>query len=305
MPIMEKEFRLKIADNNDEYEGLRTLWCEVFSDEPAFVDAMYANFGEDISGYVAVDEDGTVSSALTCFKCGSFEGRDVYTSYAICTSEDLRGLGLAGNLVEAARDDVLSMGGISLISPAEPSLENFYGAHGYTPLFYVDKRVTDEDEEEFIFDAEDNEYEKFEAKTVLKALRWDEYNEYRERFLEELPHVKLNEHMMRLVQAEAAMPDGESGLLLVNGGDAICAMNAGDDGVLEIEELLVNPLLSSISSEIADEMACRIAAHFERTSMKYRVPGDAYCQSMAAGLTDEMMDKIQSGEPAYYGFPVE
>ena len=51
---MEKEFRLKIADNNDEYEGLRTLWCEVFSDEPAFVDAMYANFGEDISGYVSL-----------------------------------------------------------------------------------------------------------------------------------------------------------------------------------------------------------------------------------------------------------
>ena len=73
----------------------------------------------------------------------------------------------------------------------------------------------------------------------------------------------------------------------------------------EIEELLINPRLSSISSEIADEMACRIAAHFERPHMKYRVPGGAYCQSMAAGLTDEMRDKIQSGEPAYYGFPVE
>ena len=69
------------------------------------------------------------------------------------------------------------------------------------------------------------------------------------------------------------MPDGSSGLLLVNGGDAICAMNAGDDGALEIEELLVNPLLSSISSEIADEMACRIAAHFGATDNLYRVPG--------------------------------
>ncbi|MBQ6624067.1 MAG: hypothetical protein IJH57_05580 [Mogibacterium sp.] len=305
MPIMEKEFRLKTADNNEEYEGLRTLWCEVFSDVPSFVDAMYANFGEDITGYVAIDEEGQVGSALTCFKCGSFEGRDVYTSYAICTAEDKRGLGLAGKLVETARDDVLAKGGISLISPAEPSLEKFYGAHGYVPFFFADKKVTEDDDEDFIFDSEDDEYEKIEAKTVLKPLRWDEYNEYRESFLEGTPHVKLNEHMMRLVQAEAAMPDGESGLLLVNGGDAICAMNAGEDGALEIEELLVNPMLSSISSEIADEMACRIAAHFERDTLKYRVPGSAHCQSMAAGLTDEMMDKIKEGEPAYYGFPVE
>ena len=302
---MEHNFSVKTISNKDEYEGLRTLWCEVFSDEPNFVDAMYANFGEDIAGYVAADEEGRICSALTRFKCGTFEGKDVYTSYAICTAKEMRGLGLAGRLVETARDDVLNKGGISLISPAEPSLENFYGTHGYVPFFFADKNLAQEDEEDFIFDAEDEEYEKFEAKTVLKDLKYDEYNEYREHFLEGIPHVKLNEHMMRLVQAESAMPNGESGLLLVNGGDAICAMNAGEDGALEIEELLVNPQLSSISSEIADEMACRIAAHFERTSMKYRVPGGTHCQSMAAGLTDEMMDKIQSGEPAYYGFPVE
>ena len=302
---MEHNYLVKTISNKDEYEGLRTLWCEVFSDEPSFVDAMYANFGEDIVGYVATDEEGAVRSALTCFKCGTFEGRDVYTSYAICTAKEVRGLGLAGRLVEAARDDVLSKGGVSLISPAEPSLEKFYGAHGYVPFFYVDKRVAEDDEEDFIFDAEDDEYEKFEAEMALKSLKWDEYNKYRESFLEGIPHVKLNEHMMRLVQAEAAMPDGESGLLLVNGGDAICAMNAGEDGALEIEELLVNPLLSSISSEIADEMACRIAAHFERTSMRYRVPGGSHCQSMAAGLTDEIKVKIESGEPEYYGFPVE
>ena len=140
---MEHNYLVKTISNKDEYEGLRTLWCEVFSDEPSFVDAMYANFGEDIVGYIATDEEGAVRSALTCFKCGTFESRDVYTSYAICTAKEVRGLGLAGRLVEAARDDVLSKGGISLISPAEPSLEKFYGAHGYVPFFYVDKRVAE------------------------------------------------------------------------------------------------------------------------------------------------------------------
>ena len=198
---MEHNFSVKTISNKDEYEGLRTLWCEVFSDEPNFVDAMYANFGEDIAGYVAADEEGRICSALTRFKCGTFEGKDVYTSYAICTAKEMRGLGLAGRLVETARDDVLNKGGISLISPAEPSLENFYGAHGYVPFFFADKNLAQEDEEDFIFDAEDEEYEKFEAKTVLKDLKYDEYNEYREHFLEGIPHVKLNEHMMRLVQA--------------------------------------------------------------------------------------------------------
>ena len=65
---MEKEFRLEIADNKEEYEGLRTLWCEVFSDEPSFVDAMYANFGEGGIhrgyGYVVDEEGGVLRSDL-------------------------------------------------------------------------------------------------------------------------------------------------------------------------------------------------------------------------------------------------
>lgn len=320
---MNSKYRIETVDSNNKYEGLRTLWCEVFGDEPSFVDSMYANFGEDIAGYVAVDADGRVCSALTCFCCGTFEGKPVYTSYAICTAPELRGLGLAGSLVEAARDDVLSKGSISLISPAEPSLEKFYGAHGYLPFFFVDKRNTedgsDEDAEDFIFDEEDDEYAKAEPKMELAPLDYIGYNKYREEFLADIPHVRLNEHMLRLVQAESTLPTGESGLLLVNGGDAICAVNYTDaneedaaeacgemrSAMPEIEELLINPRLSSISSEIADEMACRLAAHFGQPGLRYRVPGASHCQSMAAGLTEEMKEEASAGLPAYYGFPVE
>ena len=153
----------------------------------------------------------------------------------------------------------------------------------------------------------------------LAPLDYIGYNKYRGEFLAGVPHVNLNEHMLRLVQAESTLPTGESGLLLVNGGDAICAVNyagAGPDGEAEhgsgfkdgapeIEELLINPRLSSISSEIADEMACRLAAHFGQPSLRYRVPGASHCQSMAAGLTEEMKEEALTGIPAYYGFPVE
>ena len=398
---MESKFRIETVNTEEQYEGLRTLWCEVFGDEASFVDAMYANFGaktnagiytsSDIIGYVIKAEtEGAegcsfkdagkgsceapykVVSALTCFRCGDFEGTPVYTSYAICTDPKYRGLGLAGALVERARDDVLERGGISLISPAEPSLEKFYGAHGYTPFFFTDERtsgsnsVEDDEDEDFIFDEEDATYEKADPKTELKPLNYAEYDRYREEFLREIPHVKLNEHMLRLVQAESTLPNGESGLMLINGGDAICALNYveedndltddmkvssatdkdyfADDakysfnvdnadygnsatdstvqnviihvgksnnggknaGSLEIEELLINPLLSSISSEIADEMVCRLAAHFELASIHYKTPGFAHCQSMAAGITEsDIKENEAGGIPAYYGFPVQ
>ena len=335
---MKSKFRIETVNTEEHYKGLRTLWCEVFGDEPSFVDSMYANFGDDITGYVAIDDEGRIGSALTCFLCGEFRGKPVYTSYAICTDPELRGLGLAGALVKRARDEVLEKGGISLISPAEPSLEMFYGAHGYVPFFFVDARDTgageDENEDEdFIFDAEDAEYKKADPGMELKPLSFAEYNIYREEFLKDIPHVKLNEHMLRLVQSESTMPDGESGLLLINGGDAICALNyvnatedsiadgareesaaisvAGASGTngggsLEIEELLVNPLLSSISSEIADEMARRLAAHFERDAIRFKTPGYAHCQSMAAGITEsDIKENEAGGIPAYYGFPVQ
>ena len=52
---VKKEFRIKKAEyGSAEYEGLRDLWCEVFDDTAAYVDAFYDNFSDVISGYVGV-----------------------------------------------------------------------------------------------------------------------------------------------------------------------------------------------------------------------------------------------------------
>ena len=306
---MTENYKIEIADTGEKYEGLRALWCEVFGDSADFVDGMYEAFGADISsgiystdeitGYLVSDSMGEALSALTCFMSGSFEGRPVYTSYAICTKPDMRGLGLAGRLVEHVRDIVLDAGGISLISPAEPSLEQFYGAHGYEPQFYaIQTHALLDDDEIFEFDEEDDEYEKFEPEFEMKPLDAATYNRYREAFLSVRPHVELSDSFLKLIYEESLQADGASGLYSINGGDAVCAVADHPMGMPFIAELLLNPVLAELSMEIDNEIARRIALRFGCDAMLYRMPGSGLCQSMAAGIKEDYYG-------AYYGFPID
>ena len=325
---MSSTYKIEIADNQKKYTGLRALWCEVFHDEPDFVDGMYETFGaypaagtyvsEEIRGYVVLDAAGEVISALTCFLSGNYEGRPVYTSYAICTKPDMRGLGLAGRLVEHVRDIVLGAGGISLISPAEPSLMDFYGAHGYEPHFYaIQSHALLDDEELFEFDEEDDEYEKFEPKFDMKTLDAASYNKYREAFLSVRPHVELSESFLKLIYEEGLQPDGSGGLFSINGGDAICALAEHPSGMPMIAELILNPVLAELSLEIDNEIARNIALRLGTDAVLYRTPGPGACQSMAAGVNaetifdeDDDTEEIETtynyvNYEAYYGFPID
>ena len=147
--MSENDFTIRIADpGTPAYEGLRSLWHETFGDPPEYVDAFYGCFGSDIKGFAVTDSRGRVCSALSCYVCGSFEERPVYVSYAICTAEELRGRGLAGMLTGHVRDTVLSRGGISIVSPAERSLEAFYERLGYEPFFYASEQAAAADGDE-------------------------------------------------------------------------------------------------------------------------------------------------------------
>ena len=310
---MNDNYRIEIADTKEKYEGLRTLWCEVFNDETSFIDGMYGFFGanpnagiytsEEIKGYVCLDNEHRVASALTCFRSGDFEGLPAYTSYAICTDPGRRSLGLAGSLVEHVRDIVLESGGVSIISPAEPSLENFYGAHGYEVFFSADVcGLSSDEDEEFIFSEEDSEYKKYDPGLSMKELSSSEYNERREDFLENRPHVIISESMMKLIHDESRREDGRGGLVLINKGDAICVLGEEGEGELEITELLINPKLAELSPEIAPEIAVNLAEHFGKKKVKYTAPGSGKCQSMIAAR-DAI--KIDSFSEAYYGFPID
>ena len=328
---MTTNYRIEIADTREKYEGLRALWCEVFKDEADFIDSMYESFGADLSagkftsdeiaGYVVCDEEGRMLSALTCYNFGEYEGKPVYVSYAICTAEKARGLGYAGALVSHVRDMVVEGGGISLISPAEDSLEDYYARFGYEPYFYAAEKTVCEEDGEYIFDEEDAEYEKANPTAEPAHIGRDEYFGWREKFLEGMPHVLPSANAMKEIEKEATLPDGRSGLLLIGGGDAICntyfrsdeeRSSAGEGNLkpaILLTELIINPTLKEMSSEIEDEIALRVASYFGESEIEYRtltskMQDNGYCQSMVCGISDTADDNNGRPEP-FFGFPFE
>lgn len=310
-----KEYAIVPAKSGAAYEGLRDLWCGIFGDAPEYVDEFYANFGEDIMGYAVTDEAGRVCSALSCHLCGEYEGRPVYVSYAICTREDMRGQGLAARLTAYVRDEVTKAGGISVVSPAEPSLVQYYAELGYEPHFFAPQRAVmspDFDEEafydfdEFDLDIEGADPTPFRATIDLEPLSPEKYNRYREAFLAGRPHVEPSGAMLRLMEAESM--DG-CGMCSVNRGDAICIVSGADPARVVLAELILNPVLHELSMDIDVEIAAMIAKHFDAAETEFITPGAGGCQTMIYGLpegrsaAEETEEYDFYGEP-YYGFPI-
>lgn len=305
----------EIEYGSERYRELRALWCEVFGDTPAFVDAFYGNFGDDIRGYAVLDEEGRVCSALTCHLCGTYGGKPVYVSYAVCTREDMRGQGLAAALVRSVRDKVTEADGISLVSPAEPSLISYYSELGYEPHFFSDKRAVMAPE--FIFDEYDDfdEYDldiegadptPFRADLDMQRMPLEKYNRYREAFLAEQPHIELSEGMLSLIETESM--EG-CGLYSVNRGDAICAVSHADPAKVILTELILNPVLKELSFDIDNEIASMIARYFGAAEAIFSTPGYGVCQSMISGGSpaygEQDSEEDYYFEKPYYGFPME
>ena len=254
---------------------------------------------------------------------GSADGRPVYVSYAVCTDPEYRGQGHAAALTGYVRDMVTEQGGISLVSPAEESLIGYYAGIGYRESFFVDEHeVRAEDaalNEESGWSAQtaDNEQsaadgdtrfwgldpdgnagfldeedgEAFEPELSVESVSGSMYNRYREEFLADIPHVEMSPDMMEFLRA-----DGEGGLLVINGGDAVCRVAYAGKTVM-LDELLVNPQLLAFSEEIGEEIALQLTEYFGAESLVYRTPGCGRCQSMADAGTAEVT--------GYFGFPIE
>lgn len=311
-----KNFKIKKAEyGSAEYEGLRSLWAEVFGDTPGYVDAFYENFDNDITGYVITDEEGRVCSALTCHRCGTYEDMPVYVSYAVCTREDMRGLGLAARLVSFVRDQVTEAGGISIVSPAEPSLVSYYAKLGYEPHFYTAKGAIMspeydleeyDDFDEFDLEIEGADPTPFRAELDMQQIPVEKYNIYREAFLTGQPHIEPSSEMLSLVEAESM---NGCGLYSINRGDAICAISHADPAGVIVTELILNPVLKELSLDIDTEIAGMIAKYFGAVETIFSTPGANSCQSMVCGLPHKNEEQPEEHdyyyEMPYYGFPVE
>ena len=308
----------EIKFGSAKYPELRALWCEVFDDEPADVDAFYENFGDEITGYAVTDETGAVCSALTCHPCGTYLGRPVYVTYAVCTRSDKRGQGLAAGLISYVRDKVTSAGGISIISPAEPSLVTYYEKFGYEPHFFAIQRAVMspefdleeyDDFDDYDLDIEGSDPTPFRAEIDLQQLSAEKYNIYREAFLADQPHIEPGSRMLRQIEAESM---NGCGLYSVNRGDAICAVSHADPVSVKVTELILNPVLKELSFDIDSEIASMIARHFGAAETLFTTPGPGRCQGMIYGLppvsevqTEEAWECADYLEKPYYGFPME
>lgn len=286
--------QIKKIETQSEYEALKLLWVDVFGDSPDFVDELYKSLNAE--GYIAVDDYGAVLSSLTLYKCGYYCENEVFVSYAICTAPVARGKGIASSLTKHVRDIVLERGAISILSPAEESLIKFYSALDYKPAFFSDEIVL--------------EVSDCNCKAKVEQLTASEYSELRESFLSEIDHIIIDENLLNFVKTEG---EEETDFLLVNRGDAVCILSPPSkesEDQLFISELIVNPLLSALSSEIDEELACGIADYYGATSVKYRKPGTKYCQSMAARTEDcntksLNMKSLTDHQCAYFGFPLD
>lgn len=333
---MEK-FHVEKVNTAAQYEGLRDLWVRVFGDEPEFVDGMYECFDGNICGYVICSDDRVVS-ALTLYKCGcmyvpagydewqeedetceahlleDLAGRPVYVTYAVCTDPEYRGRGLASALTGHVRREVAEQGGISLVSPAEPSLIEFYRDLGYKEGFTACEGVGfpemltfdpeadyDEDDDGMLWglgeDGEpgfidDEEFEAFDPGLTVVSTDAAMYNRFREAFLSDTVHVSLSNEMMEAVRMNSLNGDG---LLVINGGDAVAVIDSSGRTALE---LLVNPVLMEISQEIDMEIAARLASYYGLERLTYRTPGYGVSQSM---YTADDGTEIEG----YFGFPLE
>ncbi|MCQ2567365.1 MAG: GNAT family N-acetyltransferase [Mogibacterium sp.] len=276
------------------------MWCECFGDEPAYVDGLYEAL--EAEGYALFDDSGKMVSSLTAYDVGEMDGRTVAVMYAVCTLPTERGMGHASELIRYATDQLQSDGKAVITSPAGESLVEFYRRLGFSKRFTADELILTDDEEDIIDDEEDGDFGEYHQSVRVEIIDLEEYGRYREAFLRDTEHVKLNSRMLNFVQSEST--NGQ-GMLSINrsdtGCDAICVVVMGDDERMVLAELLVDPRLLAVSSEITEELAMGLAKMFELDAVSCRTVGCGYTQSLMFVGNEEQGEQ---GE-AYFGFPID
>lgn len=321
-------------DAGKTISALTCFRCGVFRDAPGDAEDGPAHDAPDGPGGGAGGLPVYVSYAI----CTDPEYRG--QGHAAALTEYVRSIVTAprGTVIHGEDDGLPAaegLGGISLVSPAEESLIGYYDRLGYRETFLVDEHAVHAGEEElpeeedwavgaeageqsaYIETSEqsaaadtrfwglgpdgnadfldDEEGEAFEPELSVESVSGSMYNRYREEFLAGIPHVEMSPEMMEFLRA-----DGDGGLLVINGGDAVCRVVYAGNTVM-LDELLVNPQLRAFSEEIEEEIALRIAEHFGAETLVYRTPGSGRCQSMSAAANGAEA----AAEGAYFGFPIE
>ena len=261
--------RPREASDFDDFISLRR---KVFGDDENFIEFFDNCFRDDYLDFLIIEDQyggETLQASLTQFNMGKLvvppnkvseiAGKSIEMSYAICTDPAARGKGYGSHITVYAREIAESSRKLSMLSPAEPSLINFYEPLEYKKFMYAEQGSV------LVSEHVDFEFSKLQ----IKALTPQEYNNYREAILANRVHIKLSEGALRFAaglvapytsgslpadnaesadlagsapdwEAESGAPDS-SGLLLISDGAeplAIAACEAAEAGSLAAAELL-------------------------------------------------------------------
>jgi len=116
--------------------ALRLLFQEAFGDGDEFLDRFFS-VAFSAKRCRCIEENGDVAAALYWFDC-EYEGKPLAYLYAIATKQSFRGKGLCAALMEDTHRHLKEHGYIgAMLSPAEPSLYDFYARFGYKIATYV------------------------------------------------------------------------------------------------------------------------------------------------------------------------
>lgn len=209
------------------------LRAAVFGDDETFIDACTEIFGDKLENLV-LEEEGRITSVLTRFETGELvrpsmgfaaSPLPVTISYAIATDSAARGKGYGARITEEAARLAHEQGALSALSPAEPSLVNFYGPLGYLPYFYgKELRLTLNGTEEGARAPE------------IRKLTPEAYGIRRETYLANRSHLRLNAESLRLAEAVSLRGDA----LCEWEGKALFVIEEFEEGenVLSLSEFL-------------------------------------------------------------------
>ncbi len=212
----------------EEWQDCKALWQAAFGDSDAYIDNYYVNHYAPEKVLLLKDEDG-VRSMLALFDLEQRWGDGGTTKaaylYALATHPEARGKGYAGFLL-AYTDFYLQNRAVPFLStvPAQPSLEKFFGSHGFQPCHPLD------------------EY----AGPLPKGLHQpgrvcpvtaEEYHALREGLLVGMAHAIYPAEYLDYQSKVCALSGGNLYRVETSCGPA-CAVAFAEEGVLDVRELL-------------------------------------------------------------------
>ena len=214
---------------------LRELWALAFGDDGAYVDNFFQTYYQP-ERMLVLEEDGVIQSMTAWFDTtfvvpgeGSF--RAAYL-YAVATHPECRGRGMSGRLLAWADDHFRSLGiPAETTVPAEPSLHNFFRAHGFRECFTHTQLHT-----------QPGSGPEGEPPFALDKLTPFHYQSLRENLLAGTPHIDLGEEAVAYQAGASALAPG-GGLYAADtgAGVALLCVEGMGNGSLLAKEILGQP----------------------------------------------------------------